>query len=303
MSLLEDIQHAAVDASGDLATLLRKCKVLAARLGNRQLENWLIWESNGYPEDVPVPKYRVWSLQVKGNFMGPFYQGLRNVPIPLALLRVNVRASYKEYECRPSIATVESTLKENEGGIIGVTTNDLSLTLGTNVFENMNCLECWAGFSTTHLVELLNTVRVRALDFSLAIWKENPNAGEANSNASGGGLSSDKITQIFNTTVYGGDANLVGTANDASVAFIVAPDDIESMRRALRQNGVFAEDVTELEKAIAREGKPQSSGQFGPKVSTWIAGMMKKASEGTWSVGIAAAGNILAKILSKFYGF
>ena len=28
MSLLEDIQHAAVDASSDLGTLLRKCKPL-----------------------------------------------------------------------------------------------------------------------------------------------------------------------------------------------------------------------------------------------------------------------------------
>ena len=98
MSLLEDIQLAAVDASGNLATLLRKCKVLAAHLGNRQLENWLIWESNGYPEDVTVPKYRVWSLQVKGNFMGPFYSGLKNAPIPLALLPDNVRKSYSEYE-------------------------------------------------------------------------------------------------------------------------------------------------------------------------------------------------------------
>ena len=302
MSLLEDIQHAAVDASGDLATLLRKCKVLAARLGNRQLENWLIWESSGYPEDIPVPKYRVWSLQVKGNFMGPFYSGLKNAPIPLALLPDNVRKSYSEYECRSSVATIESTLKENEGGIIGVTTSDLSLTLSTKVYQEMNCLECWAEFSTTHLVELLNAVRDRVLDFSLAIWKEHPNAGEANSNAPEV-LSSDKITQIFNTTVYGGSANLVGAANDTTIAFNIIPYDIESLRRALHHNGVSSEDISELENAIAGEGEPQSPGQFGPKVSSWIAGMMKKASEGTWGVGIAAAGNILAKILLKFYGF
>ena len=301
MNLLEDIQHAAVDASSDLGTLLRKCKLLAAHLNNRRLENWLIWESNGYPEDVPVPTYRVWPLQVKGNFMGPFNSSLRNAPIPLALLPDNVRKSYNAYECRTSISTIESTLRENEGGIIGVTTNDLSLTLGTNVFENMNCLECWAQFSTTHLAELLNTVRDRVLDFSLAIWKEHPNAGEANSNSQGN-LSSDKIAQIFNTTVYGGSANLVGAANDTSIAFNIIPYDIESLRRALHHKGVSSEDISELEKAIAGEGEPQSPGQFGPKVSSWIAGMMKKASEGTWGVGIAAAGNILAKILLKFYG-
>ena len=35
MTLLsEQIQSAAVDANGDIATLLRKCKLLAARLGS-----------------------------------------------------------------------------------------------------------------------------------------------------------------------------------------------------------------------------------------------------------------------------
>ena len=176
------------------------------------------------------------------------------------------------------------------------------MTLSTKVYQEMNCLECWAEFSTTHLVELLNAVRDRVLDFSLAIWKEHPNAGEANSNAPEV-LSSDKITQIFNTTVYGGSANLVGAANDTTIAFNIIPYDIESLRRARHHNGVSSEDISELENAIAGEGEPQSPGQFGPKVSSWIAGLMKKASEGTWGVGIAAAGNILAKILLKFYGF
>lgn len=71
MTLLEDIQNSAVDANSDLGTLLRKCKLLAARLGSQPLEDWLIWESNGYPDDVPVPDYRIWSLEVKGDFVDP----------------------------------------------------------------------------------------------------------------------------------------------------------------------------------------------------------------------------------------
>ena len=77
MNLLEDIQENAIDASSDLGSLLRKCKVLEARLGSKELEDWLVWESNGYPEDIPIPEYRVWSLQVKGHFSGPFGSGLK----------------------------------------------------------------------------------------------------------------------------------------------------------------------------------------------------------------------------------
>ena len=300
MSLLEDIQNAAIDASNDLGTVLRKCKLLAARLGSQQLENWLLWESNGYPEDVPAPRYRVWDLQVRGNFVAPYGSSLEKAPIPPARLPKEARKSYNEYEFRPSIAVIESILEKNDTGMIQVNTNDLSLNLN-NVYQDMDCLECWGEFSTTNLVELLNTVRNRILDFSLAVWKEHPNAGEMDSNAPES-PSSDKITQIFNTTVHGGTANLVGTANNSSIAFNIVSNDFESVRRALQSNGVSEQDITELERALAVDKPPQSPEQFGPKVSSWIAGMMKKASEGTWSVGIAAAGNLLAKIISEYYG-
>ena len=301
MSLLEDIQNAAIDASSDLGTLLRKCKLLAAHLGSQELEDWLIWESNGYPEDVSVPKYRVWPLQVRGHFAGPYGSSLRNKTIPLGLLPEDVRKSYNEYEFKSSIAVIESILERDDSGMITVTTNDLSLTLD-NVYKHLKCLECWAEFDTTNLVELLNTVRERILDFSLAVGKEHPNVGEMNPNASES-PSSDKITQIFNTTVYGGTANLVGTANNSSVAFNIVSNDFESVRRALQNNGVSGQDITELERALAADKPPQSPDQFGPKVSSWVAKMMEKASKGAWGIGIAAGGALLAKIISKFYGF
>jgi len=83
MSLLEEIQREAVDSNSDLGALLRKCKLLAARLGSQALEDWLIWESNGYPNNISVPDYRTWTLKIKGHFSGPFGSGLRNADIPL----------------------------------------------------------------------------------------------------------------------------------------------------------------------------------------------------------------------------
>lgn len=118
MTLLQDVQNAAVDASSDLATLLRKCKLLAARLGSQQLEDWVLWESNGYPDGVPVPEYRVWSLEVRGHFAGPFGSGIRNAKIPTASIPEKVRRHYQRYECRQSIASIETMLAKAEGGTL-----------------------------------------------------------------------------------------------------------------------------------------------------------------------------------------
>jgi hypothetical protein len=98
MGLLEDIQNAAVDSKNDLGTLLRKCKLLASRLGRRPLEEWLVWESNGYPTDVKVPEYRVWTLPIRAHFAGSFGRQLQDVVIPPVLLSDKVRDWVENYE-------------------------------------------------------------------------------------------------------------------------------------------------------------------------------------------------------------
>ena len=301
MTLLEDIQNSAVDAKSDLATLLRKCKLLAARLGSQPLEDWLVWESNGYPDNVEVPEYRVWSLQVKGHFSGAFGSGWRNLPIPLALIPEKARKSYERYECRLSIANVESALASTKGGIIQVSTQDLAVALGTKVYEDQNCLQSWAEFSTTNFVELVNTVRNRILDFSLALWKEEPLAGETKGTPAHG-FGPSKVTQIFNTTVYGGSANLVGSAYDSSLSFHILTNDFTSLENVLRENGIKTEDIAGLHTAIDSDQPPDSPQSFGPKVSSWIATMAEKAANGTWKIGLGVAGSLLAKAIAKYYG-
>ena len=47
MSLLRDIQNDLSGPSGDITTVLRKCKILAARLGSDEFSRWVDWELNG----------------------------------------------------------------------------------------------------------------------------------------------------------------------------------------------------------------------------------------------------------------
>ena len=193
-------------------------------------------------------------------------------------------------------------MEQDETGIIYVSTQDLALTLSTKVLRQMNCLACWGEFSTLNLIELLNIVRNRLLEFLVTVQKEHPNAGKTNSNAQGF-PSPDKITQIFNTTVtHGGNVNLIGTANDSSVAFNIGLNDFESVHRVLQENGVSEEDIAELKNALSEDKPHETLGSFGPKVSSWIAHMTQKAADGTWNIGIAAAGNLLSDVLSKFCG-
>jgi len=301
MSLLEEIQNEAVDSSIDLGMLLRKLKVLAARLGSQPLENWLIWESNGYPDDVHVPDYRIWSLEVTGHFSGPLGSNIRNAPIPLACLPEKTREYYERYQCRMSIAGVEAALKGAGSGMVQISTRNLALVLGTKVIRDYNCVHAWAEFGPSNLVELLNAVRNRILDFSLAIWKENPTAGEE-SKSPDSSLEPAVVTQIFHTTIYGGTASFIGSAHGSSVVFNIVPNDFPSLEAVLRENGLQQTDIKELSEALNSDEPPTERDKFGPRVSSWIAKMIQKAAEGVWKISVGAAGTLLAQAISKYYG-
>jgi len=78
MSLLRDIQNAAVSKDTDVATLLRKCKILAVRLGNDEFKNWVDSELNGYESIDNLPEYRILHTISHRHFSGPYGSSLKD---------------------------------------------------------------------------------------------------------------------------------------------------------------------------------------------------------------------------------
>lgn len=302
MSLLEEIQLAAVDGTTNLAVLLRKLKLFAARVGSQPIEDWVQFESNGYPDGAAVPDYRVWSLHLKGHFSGLAGSGLRNAPIPMACIPKAVRSSYMHYECRASIASIEDTLQRSDRETtIELSTGDLSLALGMKVYNYMNCVQVWAEFSTMNFVEVSNAVRNRVLDLAVALWREFPEAGNVGAPRSQP-AEVERVTHIFNTVVTGGAASIVGVANNSSVVANAVTGDVVAMTQALSANGVALDDIEVLVLAIQAEPVALLDGKFGPRVSSWISGMVGKAASGAWNIGLGAAGSVLATVIGKYYG-
>jgi AbiTii len=307
MTLLEDIQNSAVDANSDLATLLRKCKLLAARLGSKPLEEWVIWESNGYPQSIAVPAYRTWSLEVLGDFAGPFQIGFRNARIPIGALRFipeDTKQVYERWQCRQSVASIEQALRESSNDRFVISTGDLAVVIGTKLYEDQifNCVHTWAEFPRAHLVEVLNTVRNRILDFAIAVEKEDPTAGEKQDKTASQQIEPAKVNQIFNLTVYGGAANVVGAATESNITINIGTKDFSALGQLLIEKGVSSTDIADLKAALDSDPTPLNPEGFGPKVSSWVGKMVGKAAAGSWNIGLGAAGNLLAQAIAKYYG-
>ena len=114
MSLLREIQNAAIESETNLADLLRKCKVLAARLGNAEFETWVDNELNGYKPDDDLPQYRILEgVHSKGNFAGPFGSSLRNADIPPMTIPGDFRELVSNAYINLSVAAIARLIEDS----------------------------------------------------------------------------------------------------------------------------------------------------------------------------------------------
>jgi AbiTii len=215
MSLLREIQNAAVDSKFELATLLRKCKVLAARLGSREFNEWVEKELSGYQSIEALPEYRVIKVNSKGHFSGSFQSGLRNADIPMSCMPVEFRKSLSHTYLVQPIAAIESLTKSKSGGLLQEPWNpDITANFGNKIYSDMNCMQAWKVIPLTALVSATEAVRNRVLNFALEIEAESPDAGEALANSNPVPL--EKVQHIFNTYITGNVQNVA--AGNTSVS-------------------------------------------------------------------------------------
>lgn len=216
--MLDQIINDAIESSSDLGDLLRRCTVLASRLGNTPLEDWILWESNGYPADVELPDYRIWFVQLLGNFIGPGNLLMGERPISAHLLPEKWRDTLTRHQCRDSIGLIEQRIRNNTSGSCKGTFHNLPDIVGQNRYKGFFCLDAWYEFSINGYQNVVNTVRNRLLKYALALQKEEPNAGELGSENQ---IPNDKLTQIFNNCIIG--ENQMGDSYKAGQAGAMGP--------------------------------------------------------------------------------
>jgi hypothetical protein len=294
MNLLEEIEQGAASEGMSLGALLRKCLILASRLGSKPAVDWVEWELNGYPNGVPVPPYRLLSLVIKAN-MVDLGKRVTGWPVPPAFLGERPDA-WTRHEFRSSVGAIEHILSNSDSSI-AFQMGNLLLFLEQQEFTDMEIVSAWGEASSSHVKNILETVRNRVLKFALDLGKEYPGAGTVKSAMS---KNADKIDQIFINNIYG-SANVVGTAKHSNVVLNVMKGDFTSLKQTLEENGVSAADINELKRALEQEPDAKPTG-FGPKVSGWVGKMMKKVAEGTWKIASDVAGGLLGKALGNYYG-
>lgn len=218
MTLLREIQDAASGSTTSLSDLLRRCKVLAARLKHQEFSDWLSKELNGYADDDDVPEYRRIAVVSLGQFSGPFGSGAKNVPIPGNSLPKKLRAIAGEHTFRESVGALTAFADSDSGSLKGKWSADIVQYLQHNheMIQGMVLVDAWRVLPTAKIKGILDTVRTRVLDFVLAIEAADPSAGDVQPGELPR-VPQEAVTTIYNHTVINGGMANIGTLGDARI--------------------------------------------------------------------------------------
>lgn len=265
MSLLREIQNDAVNSNVNVSDLLRKCKILAYRLGNEDFKNWVDFELNGYGSTDSLPNYRTVYVGSKGYFVGSFGRSLSNADIPTHGLPDWLQESCSKADFNNPIATLESyTFNYKNGQLTQSWSPAILAKFGSNMYSDLNCIQAWKVIPVASVIGIIDTVKTKILNFVLEIEVINPEAGEAELNSNP--IPQDKVSQIFNINISGNVQNLASGNTHSAIHQKVnnnqIPEEFIQLINDLGKTDIDDEIALEVSKRIEILGASIGTDQY-----------------------------------------
>lgn len=219
MSLFTEIQN---DILGEksVSSILRKARVLAHHLKNREFNNWVEFELNGYTvESAPIPDYRRLKAPLYGDFIG---EGKHiTAPIPLDIFPKEWSEKLSGLiDMRAGTITIESYIDSANNAKQDEFQTPFPPSfikyLHNRVIPGMFCLDVWGAISRQQLTQILETVRDRLQKFTLELSDIYPDYAKTDfgNNPS---ISNEKIVRAVQQIIFFGNPIFAG--KDVNIMF------------------------------------------------------------------------------------
>lgn len=234
------------------------------------------------------------NLEVKADFSGPFNSGMRNANVPPACIEAADREGLFSADNRQGIAALEDLLRSDEGTFSSPWPSDAVVKYADSVYEMMGMMAAHRVIPRRAVVGIVDSVRNRLLSFSLELEQVAPEAGETGSRDAAPKPS--QVTQIFNSTIYGGQAVIAGHSVDRTALSTSLPAEWPALRERLVQLGLPDAELAELADALARDGG------VGPETQNWLGRLAGKVAVGTLKLGGGVTVEVVALEVAKALG-
>lgn len=312
MNLFTEIQD---DILGDKPTsaILRKARILAFRLKNQELSDWVEFELNGYEDVVTLPDYRKIDSPILGDFLGATKR-ISNAPVLLDIFPQEWHEKFKMLESAINIGDGVIKIEADIDAAHNANKSELRASLPPSIFKyfsnraypNMVCLNAWKAISRQQLEQILETVRDRLQKFILELSDLYPDYTKVDF-ADSPSISQEKVNRLVQIVIlknssFAGSINMtveentmttfnqqhqkvigdqLNTGGDINISKrIIAADLSDETKNLLAQ---LAKAVEEMNKSLSKEDAQQVT----EDLNTFIEGAVsKKHSRKWWHVSV-----------------
>lgn len=280
-SLVLELQRIASDGAQALPDVLRKAKLVAAKLKLAEAELWINYELNGYPVGIDVPKYRILHGEVRA------YNPYNGAHIPFRWSNPDQQVKMSTVHNRQSIGSLAAVLQSGKGDWVQVPFSDHALArIHANMDESDRewCVPTrW--FAASQVESIFDAVRNQILDWTLTLEAQGI-LGEGMTFTEAEKGRAAAMTHIHIGSI-GSVQGVVGSISESTVTV----DNVAGLDKALEQHGFSEQQRIELQQLIAEfKGAPADS-----KASVAKRGIQ-------WVVSNAQNLGTLAAIVRDFFG-
>ena len=301
MHLLNEIIDTLSSNEPRLENALYKAQVLAHRLGEVEMKNWVVSELKGYGDKSDLPQYRILPVTVMADLSNGVVRYSEHV-LPLRLADPRVRERLENKHLTESIAVIEQWSKKDTDLAI-VIAPEFYGHLKKGIDRSFEIERAWGKCSVGAMLQVVVEVRTRLLEIALQVSDRIPQ--EPKTELIKQVSQEVAVSEIFRNAVFGSNTTIVvGGGNIHNVSNNVFVNDMDSLLTTLRKQGIADGDLMTLQESIGLDSESEEvkAKQLGPRVKSWIAAMVKKAAEGAWNIGLGAAGGILSTAIAGYYG-
>ena len=303
MSLIHDIQAAAISQTTDLPSLLRMCKLLAARISHKELSEWVDNELNGYSNIKLLPEYRIYGVMSYGTFQGT-YRSANKMQVPLSVLPEDMHERYGNVHLGASISAYAAIVADNSTGSVQEPWPlQLALHYASKIAVDMQCVQAWKEIPVGAMVQLLDTVKTRILGFAIDLEKEAPDSGDLPI-GSKPPLSREQMTQIYNTNITGNVGNLSNSGENYSQTSTmqINAGDWETLKIRLSELGLAPADFDDIRADVDTARSDGNIDERRSRAGTWVSRLVPKAISAGAGVAVEIAVAGVTKAIASFYG-
>ncbi|MGC1002420.1 abortive phage resistance protein [Pantoea agglomerans] len=289
-----ELQALARNRESDIIEVLLTAKMIAVKLGLKDLSEWMEYEIDGYPGDADLPEYRTGQGIIR--YWNP-YQGwqnlqFRNVP-------ASVITTIQTYTLSESISSMQYA--DSEDGMCRLVIPPRLVELILKGQETPSEI-CWF-FSANKLKHIVTTVRNKILNWSLELESQGILGMGLlfTQNEKDAAPLTVNNTNIFHGAVNNAGAIGAGNTGDIQQQNSISSGDIASLENELKKYGIADNDLSELKQLVEQSTKPTSKTEVEKSFGAWIGKITGQAFTGVLNIAGAAAPAILTNALCHFY--